>query len=236
MNQAKRVGRTTAFTLLELLVVIGIIAILAAMLLPAIGRGKAKARSAQCVNNLRQWGIAIRAYADDNDDVLPHRGQGVQVLTRIDRPEDWFNALPFYFGSKSFRELAASGQAPKPGANSIFICADALDPGSNYFLAYAMNMNLSPWSLPHPTRFRDIVQPSQVVAMADGPGPYSATYPSANPYSPVPRHNQRANLLFLGGQVKAYEGKYIGCGVGDPGHEDVRWLTGTDSDSGAGKY
>jgi prepilin-type N-terminal cleavage/methylation domain-containing protein/prepilin-type processing-associated H-X9-DG protein len=228
--------RAIAFTLLELLVVIAVVAVVASMLLPAISKGKAKARSTQCMSNLRQWGLAIRAYADDNDDVLPHRGQGVQVLTRIDRPEDWFNALPFYFGSKSFQELVSCGQAPKQKASSIFICPDAIDLGSNYFLAYAMNMNLSPWSLPHPTRFRDIVQPSQVVAMADGPGPYSATYPSANPYSPMPRHGQRANLLFLGGQVKAYEGKYIGCGVGDPGHEDVRWLTGTDSDAGAGKY
>src|SRR5689334_4723473 len=116
MKQATAARGTTAFTLLELLVVIASIAILAAMLLPAIGRGKAKARSTQCVNNLRQWGFAIRAYADDNDDVLPHRGQGVQVLTRIDRPEDWFNALPFYCGSRSFQELIASGCAPKPKA------------------------------------------------------------------------------------------------------------------------
>jgi prepilin-type N-terminal cleavage/methylation domain-containing protein/prepilin-type processing-associated H-X9-DG protein len=236
MRQATHPSRTTAFTLVELLVVIAVIAIVASMLLPTIGKGKAKARSTQCANNLRQWGLAIRSYADDNDDVLPHRGQGVQMLTRIDRPEDWFNALPFYFGSKSFQDLVASGQAPKPKSNSIFVCPDSTDAGSNYFLAYAMNMNLSPWSLPHPARFGDIVQPSLVVAMADGPGQYSATYPSANPYSPVPRHSQRVNLLFLGGQVKAYEGKYIGCGIGDPGHEDVRWLTGTDSDTGAGKY
>ena len=236
MKQTAHSARTTAFTLLELLVVIAVIAILASLLFPTISKGKASAHSTQCVNNLRQWGLAIRAYTDDNDDVLPHRGQGVQVLTRIDRPEDWFNAVPFYFGSKSFQDLVASGQAPKPKANSIFICPEATDPGSNYFLAYAMNMNLSPWSLPHPTRFRDIVQPALVVAMADGPGQYSATYPSANPYSPAPRHSQRANVLFLGGHVKGYEGNYIGCGIGDPGHEDIRWLTGTDSDAGAGKY
>src|SRR5262249_17378400 len=142
MKLATAARGMTAFTLLELLVVIAIIAILAAMLLPVIARGKAKAHSTQCVNNLRQWGLAIRAYADDDDDVLPHRGQGVQVLTRIDRPEDWFNALPFYFGSRSFQDLVASGQAPKPKATSIFICPNATDTGSNYFLAYGMNMNL----------------------------------------------------------------------------------------------
>ena len=117
MKQAAHSARTTAFTLLELLVVIAVIAILASLLFPTISKGKASAHSTQCVNNLRQWGLAIRAYTDDNDDVLPHRGQGVQVLTRIDRPEDWFNAVPFYFGSKSFQDLVASGQAPKPKAN-----------------------------------------------------------------------------------------------------------------------
>lgn len=77
MNTKSTSTRITskAFTLIELLVVIAIIGILAAMLLPTLGRAKAKAVSITCVNNLKQVSLAKRFYLDDNNDYYPPRQQ-----------------------------------------------------------------------------------------------------------------------------------------------------------------
>jgi len=228
--------RRKGFTLIELLVVIAIIAIISAMFLSVLAQAKEKGRAAQCLSNLRQWGMAFRMYADDNNDYLPRRGQGVQTLNEIDRPTDWFNALPIYFGLSSFQIMISNNLVPAAHAQSVFICPTANNPGSNYFLPYGMNMNLSPWNLVQPAQYYQINQPTYVVAMADAPGPYASTYPSKQPYSIVARHGGQINLLFLAGEAQSFAGSYVGCGAGDPGLFNVRWLTGTASDANASNY
>ena len=71
-GRAKRLaGRTNAFTLVELLVVIAVIAILAAILLPVLDKAKQRALGIQCLGNLRQIGTGLKMYCDDDSGLFP---------------------------------------------------------------------------------------------------------------------------------------------------------------------
>jgi prepilin-type processing-associated H-X9-DG protein/prepilin-type N-terminal cleavage/methylation domain-containing protein len=136
------------FTLVELLIVIGIIALLVGILLPALNKARAAAQTVQCASNLRQWGVGLQMYVDENQGLMPFKGcKGYDNTTDIIGPSNgaplgiaepsiWYNALPPLTGVKTYYQMmldAQNGVQPLPsfGSNSLFICPSATGVGTN---------------------------------------------------------------------------------------------------------
>lgn len=229
---ALRRDRTKAFTLVELLVVLALIALLAGVLLPSLAQARSAARTARCTSNLRQVSLAAGLYWDD------HRG--VAFSERTVRTNGgwryWFGWLEDGAEGERAFDPTAGALWPYLNARGVETCPGLERRGARFkskargaAFGYAYNLLIGPRGRPG-ILLSEVTQPAALAVFTDGgqvndfQAPATAEHPLLEEFYYFDtnrlgatvhfRHAQRAQVAFVDG--------HVGSEAPDPGSLDRR--------------
>jgi prepilin-type N-terminal cleavage/methylation domain-containing protein/prepilin-type processing-associated H-X9-DG protein len=220
------------FTLIELLVAIAIIALLTAILLPSLRLAGEQARQVACAANLRNLGLALVSYIDNNEQCLPPAEPRDKLDTTSE--DNWYINADLLASMDVEPQCDADGTVIGPPADrTVLTCPSHANPTMTrdvsplfppeqrpYALSYMMN---GTWRLSNRGGMRgsrrqanEFLKPFETLALCDGNGYYSARAVVLYEACPADnfeyRHRDNINLLFLDGHTGAMEKKDVPMG------------------------
>ena len=191
-------GCKPGFTLIELLVVIAIIAILASMLLPGLSRAKEDSVRINCVSNVKQLGLAMQMYGEDNTSLLPMPHGAVPWGAT--NPPPWTQPLAVYYNNTNILRCPALCQYFEKSPYNYFMGSRAA-----YITAGEVAASVS---------LKSVGLPSQYILSGDCNYPFETTDADPDNYSqdtlfdpaylPSVAHNGSMNIFFGDGHVANY--------------------------------
>ncbi len=210
-----------AFTLVELLVAMSIIAILAALVLSALSRVKASAQAMTCRCNLRQWGLATQLFAANNGDYLPQDGAFDGSSTNA----GWYVDLPRTLGLPPYKEMPWHTNVHIDPGHSIWICpSNPRRSNGHELFHYCLNKNINGDGTGNQIRLGSIPRASVTVWLFDNGG-IAGVAQWNNVHSNL--HNQGAQFVFLDGHVARFRNtEYwnFHTGKGITNNPDLVWI------------
>jgi prepilin-type N-terminal cleavage/methylation domain-containing protein/prepilin-type processing-associated H-X9-DG protein len=211
-----------AFTLIELMVVVAIITILAALLLPALSVAISKARGIVCLNNERLWGLGFSIFAEDNDDNFPYEGpDGFGVYPPVHSA--WYNAVPPLIDVPALVEMT---EWPIASSRSIFSCPASVRRNAGptsagpYFMV-GFNGRLDPDTVPQFTRAA-VVAPTETILMGENT---ESSRPFILGLTAPARHEGRGVFAFVDGRAAFVRTNDYTRTVAEDTDSDAEWRT-----------
>lgn len=219
-----RRARLAAFTLVELLVCLGITAVLAAALLPALHQARGTARRVLCLQHLRQWGLATHLYAQGHDDLLPP--EGFPNPTDRQTNSGWYVQLPRELGLPRYVDEPWRTNADLRAPASVWLCpANRRRSNGRNLFHYCLNRDVDGTSADEvAVRLGEVPRPSTLVWLFD-----SKNLPAVGPraFTHTNLHAGGAQFLFVDGHAKAFPARdYWNATRNRPRtdpHPDLEW-------------